>query len=125
MTSDRRNNPEFEALLRAYLEICNHSLGQIQTPEVKAILEAALSAGQGQQVEFLLRDDRPQAKLGIEVGEQGLSESSDKESVELPQAQKWVFDYSYLKSVVEQKELYVKEPERLDWSWLYMLAKSN
>ncbi len=125
MTSDRRNNPEFEALLRAYLEICNHSLGQSQSLEVKAILEAALSAGQGQQVEFLLRDDRPQAKLGIEVGEQGLSENSETERLEPKQAQKWVFDYSYLKSVVDQKELYVNEPERLDWSWLYMLAKSN
>ncbi len=125
MTTDRQNDPEFEALLQTYLEICNHSLAQIQSPEVKAILEAALSEGEGRQTEFLLRDDRPQASVGILVGSEGLMESPSKGDRDEKAEQKWVFDYSYLKSVIDQKELYIKEPERLDWSWLYMLAKSE
>lgn len=123
MPSDRQDALDFETLLRAYLDICNQSLKGGQSAEVKDILAAALSAGDGKSVEFLLRDDRPKSSVAMNVQSSGLSE--DQQGGVNSPAQKWVFDYSHLKSVVDQPDLYIKEPERLDWSWLYMLAKAD
>ena len=128
MSSDRRDDPDYETLLRDYLEVCNQSINGLQASAVRDILKAALNGGDGQTVDFLLRDDRPQASLSVHVGAQGLQEKFadlDPQDGVAERTGAWMFDYSYLKNVVDQSELYVKEPERLDWSWLYMLIKSN
>jgi hypothetical protein len=128
MSSGRQDDPEYEKLLRDYLEICNQSIEGLGTSAVRDILKAALDGGDGQQIDFLLRDDRPKAGLSVHVGSQGLSEAASQQGTIDTQPERagaWVFNYSYLKAVVDDGDLYVKEPERLDWSWLYMLIKSN
>ncbi|MCV6576397.1 MAG: hypothetical protein OIF58_11730 [Cohaesibacter sp.] len=125
MCSKQQDNPDYSALLHAYLDICNHSLKGQEGSVARDILSAALSGSEGQAVRFLLRDDRPKAMLDLDIDQDKLVVSEAQQKPVSCEAQKWVFDYSYLQTVVDNRDLYIKEPERLDWSWLYMLAKAD
>lgn len=113
MCSKQQDNPDYSALLHSYLDICNQSLKGQEGQEgqegsvARDILSAALSGSEEQAVRFLLRDDRPKAMLDLDI---------DQDKLVVCEAQNWVFDYSYLQTVVDNRELYIKEPERLDWS---------
>ncbi|MCT4654654.1 MAG: hypothetical protein N4A65_02470 [Cohaesibacter sp.] len=112
---------DFEKLILSYIDVCNRSIekNSDQSP-YKEIFQAALAAMKDSDFSFLLRDDRPKASVSLRIEEQGIARQneSDKEPED-----GWIFDYSYLKAVLDNPEDYVNEPERLDWSWLYCGAK--
>ncbi|MCV6599973.1 MAG: hypothetical protein OIF54_00130 [Cohaesibacter sp.] len=122
MCSKQQDNLDYSALLHSYLDICNQSLKGQEGQEgqegsvVRDILSAALSGSEEQAVRFLLRDDRPKAMLDLDIDQDKLVVCEAQQKPVSCEAQNWVFDYSYLQTVVDNRELYIKEPERLDWS---------
>lgn len=107
---------EYASLLRRYIEICNEAIEKNGDKfPYSAIWGAALPKVEGKQLEFALRDDRPKACLRVAVEGDHLD---PEQSGEVCQDLDWVFDYSFLKDVVENADACIDEPTRLDWAWL-------
>ena len=122
MVDQELSKSEYEELLRQYVAICNKAIDQHQDFPYKAIWAAAFAQLHGKQVEFALHDDRPKACLQVDISSDHLDAQGPVEPCDKLD---WTFDYSFLKSVVDNPETYISDPSKLDWSWLRMMSHAD
>lgn len=113
-----------DLVFQKYIEVCNEALrcNEDRFP-FKHILEAARNNKKGRVVEVCILDNdvRDSYALSIENGKLKMRAHSDCANC-LCDAQ-WNVSKHYLKEVVSNPEIYIHNPAKIDWEWMYDIKR--
>lgn len=115
--------PEQDAenqLIKRYFEICNTALrlNKDRFP-FKQILGAAAAKGAGDQVEMRLADDAAAGAYVVSIENEFIVAKPHGDCGDCNCVRTWNVDTGYLRSVISQPELYIGNPAKIDWAWMY------
>lgn len=112
-----QNADDIDALVQAYLQVCNRALAQHKDQfPYKQIWEAVEHVQQADGVDLTVYDDRPQSHVKVRLKDKQIEVLGVDHEEEGHRGFK--LTTSYLKRVVEQPEEYINHPAKLDWDWL-------
>ncbi len=116
-TSDR--NDEMR-LFQKYLDVCNSAMEANKTRfPFKQILAAARKNAAARTVEVQIIDDRPSADIMIRIKSDKITAEDHKACPNCQCDAKWSVNKSYLLDVVNNPDVYIQNPARIDWDWIY------
>lgn len=108
---------EYEDLLKQYIEVFNRAVEENQNKfPYKEMWHAAFHVEKnGNDINYVVYDVRPKASftLRFNEGKLKLIDKNKKQPKDFCS-----LSYDYLKSVADNADEYIKNPEKLNWQWL-------
>lgn len=107
-------------LIKRYFEICNTALrlNKNRFP-YKQILGAAAAKGAGEKVEMRLSGDAGAPVYVVFIQNDSIIAKPHGVCGDCNCVRTWNVDTGYLQSVIAQPDLYIKNPAKIDWAWMY------
>lgn len=107
-------------LMQRYVSICNAALlkNSARFP-FKQILAAAEKNGKGRPVDVAIIDQPDSDHYAITLAEGRIKAEKQKMQINHCDQAQWRVKQSYLDDVVRNAPVYIENPARLDWEWLY------
>ncbi len=119
MMDESQNAIYYDNLMQRYLDVCNQSLSDNKDRfPFKQIFEAAKMVDAGRMIEVKISDDAPAYVMRIKDGEIIFSRHAECGSCECDAT--WQVERDYLDDVVSNTQIYVQNPARLNWEWMYL-----
>lgn len=116
---------EVAGLLQRYVDVCNRALmfNKDRFP-FKQILCGAQAEEAGKKIEVTISDLSaiPSFVFEIEKGQILLKDHGN--CVDCNCDRKWSVPVEYLKKIAETPDMYVQNPAKIDWEWMYPEAQS-
>lgn len=107
-------------LFQQYLDVCNHALeANKDNFPFKYIIEAARKSADSRTIEVRVIDDRPSADIMIRMEPDKITAEDHKACPNCRCDAKWSVNKSYLLDVVNNPDIYIQNPARINWDWMY------
>jgi hypothetical protein len=107
-------------LLKQYLDVCHQAMisNKNRFP-FKQILSAAKKAGTGNTIEINITDTSSKNSYVLKLQNEGVSLKPHGNCQNCKCDRKWLISEEYLQEVVKQPEIYIQNPAKLNWEWMY------
>ena len=107
-------------LIERYANVCNQAL--LQNKErfpFKQILGAARDAERERPVEVVISDAVPPEVYVFRLKSDGVEVKPHLRCSDCTCVRSWNTNMSYLRNVTQNPYVYIKNPAKLDWEWMY------
>jgi hypothetical protein len=107
-------------LFQSYLQVCNQALDlNRERFPFKQVLGAAQKAGKERRIQVCIVEGNPAAEFVIKIEGNKLKGEQKDTCSGCGCAGQWRVSQRYMEDVVENPDLYINNPAKLDWDWLY------
>jgi hypothetical protein len=107
-------------LFYRYLEVCNKALQENKDRfPFKQILTNALHENAAKKIEVSIIDDRPGGAFVMDMAGEKISAKPHEDCADCQCDALWRVNKTYLQDVIAHPEVYIKNPAKIDWDWLF------
>ena len=119
MNDDYQNCADYDDLMRRYLDTCNKALlhNKNRFP-FKQIFDAVKKTGAGKMIEVKIAEYDPTFVVYIADDMIAFDRHDACGSCECDGL--WQVEHAFLSEVVQNTQVYVQNPARLNWEWMYL-----
>ena len=118
MNGEGQNNTD---IIQRYVSICNVALFKnAQRFPFKQILEAAEKTSHGRIIEVEISDWPEAGKYAFKLSRGRIMVEKHDCGKECKCDGKWSVNKDYLESVITRAPVFIENPARIDWDWLYI-----
>lgn len=113
---------EAQALINRYVDVCNAALWRNRDRfPFKQILGAAQKAESGRLVETVVeaRGQKKQDSFVMTLDKGQIVVRPHGSCADCGCERRWIVHEDYLQDVIRHPDVYINNPARLDWDWLY------
>lgn len=109
---------DYTLLIQSYLDVCNKSLSRNKTRfPFKQIFEAAIKYDHGRKIEVQI-GEHPDTYV-LEFEDDSLTVKPHSKCKNCNCDGHWRVDDNYLIDVVGNPEVYIDNPAKINWEWMY------
>ena len=114
-----------DALLARYLDVCHQAIAcnRDRFP-FKQIWNAVQEAEQGKTIEVTITGGPDLASYAMTLKGHDISVVPHDSCANCQCDRKWSVRKDYLETVIRSPEIYVRNPAKLDWEWMYDAGKA-
>lgn len=111
---------DYDVLMTRYLDVCNRALvlNSDRFP-FKQILGSATQSGKGAVVEVNIVDTLPPVSYAMTLGYNGIEAKPHGDCEDCRCDRSWAVSKSYLEDVVMHPDVYIQNPAKINWEWMY------
>ncbi len=111
---------DYDILMERYVDVCNQALAlNCDRFPFKQILGAAKASECGKVIEVHVVDEAEQAVYAMAFGQNGLSAMRHADCKDCICDREWDVRTDYLTDVAKNPDLYIQNPAKIDWDWMY------
>ena len=115
-----------DSIIETYVNVCNQALelNKHRFP-FKQILGAARQFETGKNIEVTVIDDERASSYVFSIQNGRIRHARHSDCGDCQCHRQWKIDLNYLEKIANNAPIYVQNPAKINWEWMYDMTSSN